>query len=129
MDRGRATAPRATADDTTNIPYPSIELLDNLPQIDFDAEDDPNWSHAVNSQVENTIATIEAVDSEVLDIIGGQMDALAQTFADAIQSTQTLFSALVRMKHAQIAVLQAKATQTAELLEKLETTMAWIRTL
>jgi hypothetical protein len=57
------------------------------------------------------------------------MDALAQTFADVIQSTQTLFSALVRMKRAQIAVLQAKATQTAELLEKLETTMAWIRTL
>jgi hypothetical protein len=98
-----------------------------LPHIDFDAEDDPNWSQAVHSQVESAISAIEAVDSEVLDIIGGQMDVLAQTFAEAIQSTQALFSALVRMKHAQIAVLQTKTAETAELLEKLETTMAWIR--
>jgi hypothetical protein len=129
MQRGRRIASGATADETTEIPHPSGDLLEHLPQIDFDAEDDPNWSQAVTSQVESAISAIEAVDSEVLDIIGGQMDELAQTFGEAIQSTQALFSALVQMKRAQIAVLHAKTAQTAELLEKLETTMAWIRTL
>jgi hypothetical protein len=114
--------------DDVSIPCPSKEILADLTPIDFEGDEEFNWSATVDEKVDRAISMIDTVDSSVLDVVGHQMTVIAETFEETIKATQTLFAALVRLKSTQTAMVQQKKETTTKLLRKLQQTMTFLRT-
>jgi hypothetical protein len=107
------------------VPGPPESLLNELTPINFDHE--APWAQIIDGRVRTVTSTIDQVESEVLDVIGAQMDQLSDTFQETIKATRDLFAALVKLNATQSAIVEAKRAAATDLLMKLETAMEFNR--
>lgn len=111
------------------FPTPSEDLLEKIPAIDFDVEPEGGWAALVSNTVGEVVASIESIDSVVIDVIGEQMKNLSIQVEEFLQSTQQLFTALVNLKQIETGTVERKKEETIAILSKLSTTMACLRKL
>lgn len=107
------------------IPYPK-EDYQNL----FDVKNGEQISSsAVKERVETIVNEIDDIDSNIIDIVGKQMESVSELFERTIKLSQKLFENLMKIKEDQMNIITAKKDETVELLSKLEATFDYIRKL
>jgi hypothetical protein len=111
------------------IPSPKDDLLADLPQIDFEGDEDGNWDETVKTKVLSIEKEIDEIDSVVIDIIGAQMESVSNLFQETITSTQSLFTALVQLKNQQSEQVTSKLGTATNFLRKLQNAIEHIRKL
>ncbi|KAH0788969.1 hypothetical protein GPJ56_007104 [Histomonas meleagridis] len=109
----------------SEIPFPSDEYLEILNTN----ENEQITSADVAQRVDRIISEIEANDTAIIDMIGEQMKQVSELFERTILASQNLFEALMKLKDSQMNIVTNKKAATVELLQKLETSMGYIRKL
>ena len=108
-----------------DIPSPGDEYIEILKT----REGEQITSINVAQRVDMIMNEVEANDSTIIDIIGEQMKNVSELFEQTIIASQNLFEALMKLKDSQASIVLRKKASTVELLQKLETSMGYIRKL
>lgn len=116
-------------DSPHEIPVPMVEAtVDKLPQINFD-DTSVDWAACVENEVDKAVKTVDAIDWTVLDVVGAQMESVSNDFAKFMETTQSLFTALVNLKQFEKDAVTSKKEEVTNIMTKLAGALQFIRKL
>ena len=108
------------------IPVPPATLAQSLPAMDLD-DLSRDWAEIVEEHVSKAVQSVEEVDWTILDVIGAKMEEVTNEFSHFMETTQDLFTALVRLKQVEKDAVQAKKEDVIAILTKLRATLEFLR--
>jgi hypothetical protein len=109
------------------IPRPPDDLLDDLVLIDFERDEQLNWSERTAEKVDQIVSTIQGVDAAILELVVQQTCSITELFEETIKATQALFAAMMRLKNTETDNVQEKKERMVKLLRTLERIMHFLR--